>query len=310
MRRYGKVSTALFTDPKSAAWDDETFRVAVYLLAGPHTTLTGCFRLPLGYLSDDLAKPTAKLKLAIAKLELDDWLCYDAASKWVWIKKFIIHNPFESLNVAKAALRVIGEVPQSVNFYSEFIEATTAYGKWTWGTSDLSGGLPASLPVAKPLPTGSQGDGVAFPEPEPEPLPEPLPEPSPKPEPKSISAEALPRSAPEVIRLPLSKAGDEAIITQDQVDDWAEAYPGIDVGQQLRNMRQWLIANPTRRKTRVGINRFIVGWLSKTQDSPRPPDGRGGGGGLRPVDNSDAAEEAIRRSEERERTIDGSVAEG
>ena len=41
-------------------------------------------------------------------------------------------------------------------------------------------------------------------------------------------------------------------------------------------MRGWCLANPTRRKTRRGVRRFINGWLAKVQD-------RGGTGGTVPV---------------------------
>ena len=46
----------------------------------------------------------------------------------------------------------------------------------------------------------------------------------------------------------------------------AGLYPAVDVIQQLRQMRAWLIANPRKKKTKSGINRFIVTWLSKEQD--------------------------------------------
>ena len=43
-------------------------------------------------------------------------------------------------------------------------------------------------------------------------------------------------------------------------------YPAVDVLQQLRQMRAWLVANPAKRKTKQGINAFVVRWLSKEQD--------------------------------------------
>lgn len=64
--------------------------------------------------------------------------------------------------------------------------------------------------------------------------------------------------------------GTEAAFTQAQVDDWGRAYPAVDVAQQLRQMRAWCIANPTRRKTARGVEAFIVGWLTKEQNSGRP----------------------------------------
>ena len=48
---------------------------------------------------------------------------------------------------------------------------------------------------------------------------------------------------------------------------WKETYPAVDVEQELRRMIAWLDSNPTKRKTRRGIERFINNWLARTQDS-------------------------------------------
>jgi hypothetical protein len=55
-------------------------------------------------------------------------------------------------------------------------------------------------------------------------------------------------------------------IAQSAVAEWVEAYPGVNVMQQLREMKQWCIANPTNRKTARGINAFVIRWLGKEQD--------------------------------------------
>lgn len=55
-------------------------------------------------------------------------------------------------------------------------------------------------------------------------------------------------------------------IYQIDIDKWQDLYPAIDVLQQLRSMVGWLDANPTKRKTKQGIKRFINNWLSRTQD--------------------------------------------
>ncbi len=75
--------------------------------------------------------------------------------------------------------------------------------------------------------------------------------------------------SPPVAIIPLVD-GTEAAFTQAQVDDWGQAYPAVDVAQQLRQMRAWCNANPTRRKTARGVEAFIVGWLTKEQNSGRP----------------------------------------
>ena len=52
----------------------------------------------------------------------------------------------------------------------------------------------------------------------------------------------------------------------DKIALWKETYPAVDVEQELRKMVAWSHSNPTRRKTRRGVNRFINSWLAREQD--------------------------------------------
>lgn len=45
------------------------------------------------------------------------------------------------------------------------------------------------------------------------------------------------------------------------------AYPGADNIQRIRRSAQWLLANPTRRKTSKGLMRYINTWIAKANDS-------------------------------------------
>lgn len=76
---------------------------------------------------------------------------------------------------------------------------------------------------------------------------------------------SVPQQAPPVISLPLNDKTDFDI-TQENIEHWRELYPAVDVMQELRKMKGWVEANPSKRKTRKGIMRFITGWLSKEQD--------------------------------------------
>ena len=71
-----------------------------------------------------------------------------------------------------------------------------------------------------------------------------------------------------VAGLPLND-GTKYAIAQAKVDDWSNAFPNVNVLHQLEVMRVWLSANPRKRKTRRGIETFIVGWLRRNQDNPR-----------------------------------------
>jgi hypothetical protein len=76
-------------------------------------------------------------------------------------------------------------------------------------------------------------------------------------------------SEPELsgFAIPLND-GKDWEIPQSTVDDWKQAYPAVDVEQELREMRAWANANTAKRKTARGVAAFAVRWLSKAQDTP------------------------------------------
>lgn len=76
-------------------------------------------------------------------------------------------------------------------------------------------------------------------------------------------------ASPAVIELPLND-GTGYGVTQEFADEMAKLYPAVDVMQQLNAMKGWLIGNPSKRKTRAGIKRFITSWLAREQDRGRP----------------------------------------
>lgn len=105
-----------------------------------------------------------------------------------------------------------------------------------------------------------------------QPIPDIKPDNKPDKEPDNISS-ASEQSEPEVteqstdpeITLQLN-TGDEYPIYQEDLKVWQELYPAVDVLQELRNMKGWLLSNPKKRKTKGGIKRFINGWLAKEQN--------------------------------------------
>lgn len=76
-------------------------------------------------------------------------------------------------------------------------------------------------------------------------------------------------STPPVVLLPLN-TGEEYPVMPEQCQEWAGLYPAVDVIQQLRAMRGWLLASPDRRKTKRGVTRFINGWLAREQNRAKP----------------------------------------
>ncbi len=86
---------------------------------------------------------------------------------------------------------------------------------------------------------------------------------------KASSSSSEPEKTPApiaVIGLPTVSEGDVPIFETD-VAEWKTAFPGVDVRQQLSAMRSWLFANPTKRKTKRGMRKFIVSWLDRRQNT-------------------------------------------
>ena len=67
--------------------------------------------------------------------------------------------------------------------------------------------------------------------------------------------------------LPL-KDGTEYEISAESFEEFANAYPEINVLSEMRKMRAWCLSNPANRKTRRGIMKFINGWLGRAKPEP------------------------------------------
>jgi len=57
----------------------------------------------------------------------------------------------------------------------------------------------------------------------------------------------------------------------EDVIEWQRAYKKIDVHDELAAMASWCDANPAKRKTRVGVKRFINAWLKRANDNGGSP---------------------------------------
>lgn len=47
-----------------------------------------------------------------------------------------------------------------------------------------------------------------------------------------------------------------------QAEEWERVFPSVNVQGELLRMKEWLDANPRRRKK--NYKRFVIGWLSRT----------------------------------------------
>ena len=89
--------------------------------------------------------------------------------------------------------------------------------------------------------------------------------------PTSDKSEPEPEATEPIFIELILNTGQMYPVTQRQVDNWKQLYPGVDIEQALRSMAGWLEGNPTKRKTKRGIVRFVTSWLDRDQNSGKNP---------------------------------------
>lgn len=63
------------------------------------------------------------------------------------------------------------------------------------------------------------------------------------------------------------KNGEHWKLRDETFQGWLKTYPGLDVHGEVWKARAWIEANPRRRKTEIGMERFLVNWLNKATAS-------------------------------------------
>lgn len=87
-------------------------------------------------------------------------------------------------------------------------------------------------------------------------------------------------SSPTFMKFPVVGKEKEWGLTEAKAREYREAFPGVDVDQELKALRQWCVDNPTRRKTFRGMPAFLSRNLARKQDRGGS-NGRGQAGAAR-----------------------------
>lgn len=299
MREYGQIQCSFWTDPDVRELSDQAKLLATYLITGPHSNGIGCYRLPIGYVMADFGWDSEMVSEGFRELFRKGFCTRCEATDFVLIPKFLAWNPIANANVAKARQREFELVPKKSRVYNELAKSALAYGAhWRNPFETILKRYAEQDP--EPDPTQNQNQT----------LPRTRPDPTRKSAPSANALRAdddaqgppddpVDPDDPIAATLPLVDGSDHPI-RHSQVAAWAAAYPAVQVPQALLRMRAWCEANPQRRKTRRGIDRAVVAWLSRDQDrgGGGPPNGGGRANGA--VSNAGAAEEAKRRFRERQ----------
>ncbi len=99
---------------------------------------------------------------------------------------------------------------------------------------------------------------------------------------------------PVLVFQTVGKGPKEWSLTEAKVAEYQESFPGVDVLAECRKARQWIIDNPTKRKTARGMPAFLTRWLGRVQNS-----GRAGAGKDAPPETPAAKAERLARERAR-----------
>lgn len=121
MRDYGRVHTTFWSSATTSRMSDSGKLLALYLMTCTHNTIAGVFRLPDGYVADDLGWPLERVQQGFAELLANGFVNRCETTKWVWVVKHLKWNPLENPNQRKAAMKVAAQVPDECAWKAEFL---------------------------------------------------------------------------------------------------------------------------------------------------------------------------------------------
>lgn len=123
MRDYGKVYTCFWGSPTIAGLSDDGRLLALYLMTCQHNTIAGVFRLPDGYIAEDMNWDRNRVSKAFRELFVKGFANRCETTKWVWICKHLDWNPPENPNQRKSAVKVALTVPDDCCWKLDFMRA-------------------------------------------------------------------------------------------------------------------------------------------------------------------------------------------
>lgn len=167
MRSYGKVYSTFWSDQRTATLSDRGKVMALYLLTGPHSNGIGCYRLPIGYVSEDLQWSAETVSETLSELLAVGFVDRCETTGWVFIPRFLRHNAPENPNVCKSLVPLIEAVPKNLPFFQGFTDAVqqVVEARPKGFPERFMERLRKGMPNKEPKPSHSQA--IAKPQPEP-----------------------------------------------------------------------------------------------------------------------------------------------
>lgn len=128
MREYGQLRVGFWNHPDFASTSDQGKLLAVYLLTCQHCNALGCFRLPDGYIMEDLkwSKDTVSKRF----LELvGNGFCVRDEQSWLLMPKFLRWNKIQNPKCSQAVESLFDCIPCTFRYYGKLINSILNHGQ-------------------------------------------------------------------------------------------------------------------------------------------------------------------------------------
>ena len=121
MRIYGAIQTRFWAHEDVRKLSDQSKLLAIYLLSSSHTNMLGCFRIPVGYIAEDLKWSSEQVKQGLSDLSHINFLVLDEHTDWLFIQNFLKYHPIDNPNQGKSIVNIFEETPKDLIFIIDLV---------------------------------------------------------------------------------------------------------------------------------------------------------------------------------------------
>lgn len=250
MAKNRYINTQYWRDDYISSLEPEGKLLFLYLITNPDTSICGIYQLPIKIMAADTGIENTDIEKLLQQFERDEKIIF--RNGWIAIRNFIKHqkqSENENDKINRGIQLALENCPENlVKWISGIPLEAPSKGRQKKVMGDRRAFDYSNSNINSNINSNSNSKTKDSSE-------------------LSKNSEPLPvENEIVVLELPLIPKDGTFPITQTMIDEWVEFFPAVDIIQTIKNMIQWTISNPEKRKTLKGARRFITRWLSKEQD--------------------------------------------
>lgn len=122
MRDMAKVYSSFWTSPSIGRLSEDGRMLAIYLLTSQHGNSLGAFRLPEGYVSEDLKWTPERVRQGFDELLRERFANRCERVNWVWVFGYLKWNKPDNPNQLKSLVKLAAKIPEDCAWKPAFIK--------------------------------------------------------------------------------------------------------------------------------------------------------------------------------------------